>query len=929
MTTIVKNESPRMRSYRRKVARMRTYRRKVARMRSFRRKVARMRLYSRKVARMRLYRRKVARMRLYREMVARMRLYRRKVARMRLYRRMVARMRLYRRKVARMRLYRRKVARMRLYREMVARMRLYRRKVARMRLYRRKVARMRLYREMVARMRLYRRKVVRMRSCRRKVARMRLCRRKVARMRLYRGMVARMRLYRRKVARMRLCRRKVARMRLYRRMVARMRLYRRKVARMRLCRRKVARMRSCRRKLARMRSCRRNVARMRLCRRKVARMRLCRRKVARMRSCRRKLARMRSCKRKVVGMRSFRREVARIISYRINVARMRSCRRALNLFIGLATPVFTQQNLCDPGWTPYGSNCYSFNTAKGVTQKAASQECYNQDASLVRITSQDQLNWLVTQLKQYPAPGYWTALNDIPKVASERLGTGTWKWGFYNYADMSIIQWNQSPANDGQSKCAAVNIQGKVADLACNARQGYICKYPSTNGCALGWLPGSTACYWFSNTSDPTQLKNWNDAKTVCEGKGNGAKLMIISDQNDLNFLTGELPYLAKTTKTHWIGLQSMTVGQWTWYTGDAVNTALIQWQQEPDNVAGIENCGILRMTGKFSDRDCSSNARYICYKYQNTQTKPTDNFGCGSWIRAGHLCYGFMSGAMKKTWGDARSYCKNQGADLLKIDSFDKKSWLLQQLLIPSFNRMFWIGLNDQQNEGKYVWADGSSANASYLNWNHEPNDYQGQEDCGIIYTTGQYNDVKCSVHAAAICELDNSNQAGCPSGWQSNGQSCYLFTPYNNVSLLYNQLEASTYCQTFANSVNKKVGALLSVDSKTEKTFIVSQVQAKKDNIYGWYTSLNDIQSEGYWAFNTGPVMDPTLVDWQGEPSTLPGDNCGLVGYAGNTHERNCNRKVSFICERYASGMSKGNGLETHMITYVLILLVASLLR
>jgi len=41
------------------------------------------------------------------------------------------------------------------------------------------------------------------------------------------------------------------------------------------------------------------------------------------------------------------------------------------------------------------------------------------------------------------------------------------------------------------------------------------------------------------------------------------------------------------------------------------------QWQQEPNNVAGIENCGVLRMTGNFSSRDCTSRANYACFKQQ------------------------------------------------------------------------------------------------------------------------------------------------------------------------------------------------------------------------------------------------------------------------------------------------------------------------
>ena len=45
------------------------------------------------------------------------------------------------------------------------------------------------------------------------------------------------------------------------------------------------------------------------------------------------------------------------------------------------------------------------------------------------------------------------------------------------------------------------------------------------------------------------------------------------------------------------------------------------QWAKEPDNVAGIENCGALRTTGSFSDRDCNSQQNFICKKGQANGT--------------------------------------------------------------------------------------------------------------------------------------------------------------------------------------------------------------------------------------------------------------------------------------------------------------------
>ena len=44
---------------------------------------------------------------------------------------------------------------------------------------------------------------------------------------------------------------------------------------------------------------------------------------------------------------------------------------------------------------------------------------------------------------------------------------------------------------------------------------------------------------------------------------------------------------------------------------------------------------------------------------------------------------------------------------------------------------------------------------------WNQEPNDYKGDEDCGVIKSNGYFNDVSCSTtKAPAICELDNTSK-------------------------------------------------------------------------------------------------------------------------------------------------------------------------
>lgn len=553
--------------------------------------------------------------------------------------------------------------------------------------------------------------------------------------------------------------------------------------------------------------------------------------------------------------------------------------------------------VCDEGWHDYGKKCYMINNKKSVTRATSQEECQYFDSNLLDIQSKEELRAVLTMIKPLPSSGYWTDLNDLPSNSLHTSGSGVWKWGRYQPSDMSIITWNSSPRNDGISNCAGLNIQGSLEDLNCNSKQRYICKAESNEGCLLGWLVSKSSCYFVSD-----DLKTWEQARTYCESLATpslNSKLFVISKQEDVDFIKNQKPYLDRTTNIFWTGLRFIA-GGWSWYTQDYFDSSLLHWKVEPDNVAGEEHCGLLLTTGVFSDRNCSSNSNFICDKPQYTYNQSLD-VGCGSWIRAGRYCYGFITGKYN-AWADARQYCQSMGADLLKVDSIAQKSWLEVQLMNPPNVRLFWTGLNDMHSEAIYVWADGVPANQTYIKWNQEPNNYKGSENCAVIYSTGQYNDLPCFTQAAAICEIDGLVQDPCDHGWMRSGKNCYYFTPYNQSSKLYSQQEANTYCRSVG-------GRLLSVDDENEKNFINNVIKNQLlDNFYGWWTSLNDRKHEGFWTFDNLTPYDTSLVDWSGEPSITTGDNCAMISYAGHYYMRNCNSKTNFICQKSATGSSKG---------------------
>ncbi|KAL9970566.1 hypothetical protein ACROYT_G022966 [Oculina patagonica] len=131
----------------------------------------------------------------------------------------------------------------------------------------------------------------------------------------------------------------------------------------------------------------------------------------------------------------------------------------------------------------------------------------------------------------------------------------------------------------------------------------------------------------------------------------------------------------------------------------------------------------------------------------------------CGS-------CYKLIT-EPKETWNNAAAKCKSLGAELVKIESAEENDFLTRTFLTAS-TVTYWIGLSDQDEEGKWMWTNGSLL-ANYANWGrNNPNDLSGNQNCGHIvkgsfrmgsyyfdgYIDGEWNDFKCDYSLGYICE-------------------------------------------------------------------------------------------------------------------------------------------------------------------------------
>lgn len=82
--------------------------------------------------------------------------------------------------------------------------------------------------------------------------------------------------------------------------------------------------------------------------------------------------------------------------------------------------------------------------------------------------------------------------------------------------------------------------------------------------------------------------------------------------------------------------------------------------------------------------------------------------------------------------WSAAEALAQQHGGHLATIRNQAEQDWIVATFLTPTIT--LWIGLNDVQNEGTFVWASGEPV--TYTNWAAgEPNNNAGIEDWTHVY--------------------------------------------------------------------------------------------------------------------------------------------------------------------------------------------------
>ncbi|XP_031442519.1 CD209 antigen-like protein E [Clupea harengus] len=128
-------------------------------------------------------------------------------------------------------------------------------------------------------------------------------------------------------------------------------------------------------------------------------------------------------------------------------------------------------------------------------------------------------------------------------------------------------------------------------------------------------------------------------------------------------------------------------------------------------------------------------------------------------WAHNSGKCYLFSS--TNKTWSQSRDHCITLGGHLAIVNSQEEQSFLNQSAI----EEFYWMGLNDLETEGQWIWVDSTPLNETgAVFWlkrsdgQDEPDDWKVQdpsgENCALVSKMGDWRDTSCNDRRTFVCE-------------------------------------------------------------------------------------------------------------------------------------------------------------------------------
>jgi len=342
----------------------------------------------------------------------------------------------------------------------------------------------------------------------------------------------------------------------------------------------------------------------------------------------------------------------------------------------------------------------------------------------------------------------------------------------YNWTDSSptdYFNWEEfSPNYDKASACVSVShTTGRWRNVPCSSSLPYACGMPRNIDIPTDdviekcphpyedYTRYDGACYRIY-----AEEKTWQDAEDFCVTKN--AHLASVIDVHEKSFLYAM--WESMDTTGIWIGFFSSEDGrQFGW--SDSYQPSLADWAagQPPPPSSG--RCVIMGADGRgrWAVQGCEGRRGFVCKAYDGGPVPPAAPPADGhcpphtatNWTqRGGGYCYAFRLGS-GLSWNDARLSCRQEGAELVSVQSASEQAHLVEAL--AGHPDPVWSGLTRPSEHEPYAWSDGAAL--AYVGWAAgQPSD-NASHCVALRPETRLWDDIDCHVlRLAYVCKVAKS---------------------------------------------------------------------------------------------------------------------------------------------------------------------------
>uniref|UniRef100_A0A0B7BIK3 Macrophage mannose receptor 1-like n=1 Tax=Arion vulgaris TaxID=1028688 RepID=A0A0B7BIK3_9EUPU len=414
---------------------------------------------------------------------------------------------------------------------------------------------------------------------------------------------------------------------------------------------------------------------------------------------------------------------------------------------------------------------------------------------------------------------------------------------------------------------------GGVLQITCLLLSFYVTVWATM--CPYGWrdYPGSVSCYLIT---DYQVRYNFDRAMDQCTA--HQAELIVIGDQNEMNWLNKEIQQLSSPVlppkMAWWVGLEDKGQGQGVKYLNSSdVNLKLLPWfNQTLPTISTMRRCASFVNSTMFLS-DCNSFYGLVC---ERSKDLPLSCDTESAWVYINGSCFKYFQS--QQTWYLAKSTCEQFEGDIAKVSIAEEVSFIWDNAKI-SLSKS-WIGLKSNIQTKTYKWTDESVVDPSLPWWNtNQPQDltymmYSDPDLCGLINGNNtrrlsSWMTEDCNEKYSFTC---SKPQGVCADGWVSHLGMCLKF--YRQYSLSWSS--SRQYCQSLGGDL------------------IILPTQSYQDLINTYLQELKDAGIDSFWlglqSNNTFQWVDDTYnLNWTnwalGSPETPPDRQVAYISTGDKT--------------------------------------------